>query len=147
MPVDIKAIQAEFWTTIIQPKAVLEGIEKGQKFVCETDLLLDLIRLLVRERMKEFEAFNESCLGMSSKVNFITNELCGNSPARDKNWYESVIYLPFENIEVPAPAGYDELLKCQYGNYMEFVKGGSFHNGIILDPDTPYYLFKRGINQ
>ena len=49
-------------------------------------------------------------------------------------------YLVTSKMKIPAPAGYDEILKCQYGDYMKPVKGGTWHEGIYLDPDTPYYI-------
>jgi lipopolysaccharide cholinephosphotransferase len=102
-----------------------------------------MIKLPVRERMKEFESFNEWQFGQSTKVNFISFELCNSSPSRERKWYEDIVYLPFENMQVPAPIGYEQILKCQYGDYNKFVRGGSAHEGICLDPDTPYYLYKR----
>lgn len=36
----------------------------------------------------------------------------------DKKWFEETIYLPFENTKVPAPAGYDSILRTVYGDYM-----------------------------
>ena len=38
-------------------------------------------------------------------------------PAED--WAET-IRLPFEDITVPAPAGYDRILRISYGDYMDF---------------------------
>ena len=36
-----------------------------------------------------------------------------------KEWFENVIWMPFENIEMPVPQGYDECLNIFYGkNYM-----------------------------
>ena len=34
--------------------------------------------------------------------------------------FEGTVMLPFEDIEVPAPSGYDEHLRICYGDYMEF---------------------------
>lgn len=139
----IIGMQRELWGTIVQPEAVLRSIREGQPTLCESDILLDMIKLPVRERMKEFESFNEWQFGQSTKVNFISFELCNSSPSRERKWYEDIVYLPFENMQVPAPIGYEQILKCQYGDYNKFVRGGSAHEGICLDPDTPYYLYKR----
>ena len=53
-----------------------------------------------------------------------------------------LIYVPFENINIPIPKKYDEILRNMYGNYMEFPpieKRGKWHENIIIfDPDTPY---------
>ena len=36
----------------------------------------------------------------------------------DAKWFENVVYLPFENAQIPAPVGYDEYLKMAFGDYM-----------------------------
>ena len=38
------------------------------------------------------------------------------------------IVLPFETITVTAPAGYDEILKVNYGDYMTPVRGTQAHD-------------------
>lgn len=54
-----------------------------------------------------------------------------------KEWYDDVVMLPFENIEIPAPAMYDEALKAMFGDYMIPVRGGS-------DYDYPFYGHLEG---
>ncbi len=51
--------------------------------------------------------------------------------------------VPFEFLEVPIPKGYDDILRRSYGNYMEFVKNGSYHGGITFDTDVPYTEYMR----
>ncbi|WMC93881.1 LicD family protein [Kineothrix sp. MB12-C1] len=34
-----------------------------------------------------------------------------------REWYEQVVDMPFENITLPVPIGYDEILKAKYGDY------------------------------
>jgi lipopolysaccharide cholinephosphotransferase len=36
----------------------------------------------------------------------------------DKEWFSDTIMMPFENMEIPVPCGYDEILKTTYGDYM-----------------------------
>lgn len=43
--------------------------------------------------------------------------------------YESTIEMPFENIMIPVPVGYDAILRLRYGeNYMTPVKGWGTHD-------------------
>ena len=35
--------------------------------------------------------------------------------------FADIVYLPFETIEVPAPAGYDRILTDYYGDWHKFV--------------------------
>ena len=36
----------------------------------------------------------------------------------NKEWYQEIIYLPFENISIPVPKGYHCILSKLYGDYM-----------------------------
>ena len=58
---------------------------------------------------------------------------------RKKERYQDVIYLPFENIEIPVSKDYDKILCKQYGpNYMTPVQAPSMHGGTIISPTIPY---------
>lgn len=59
-----------------------------------------------------------------------------------KKWYEKVTYLPFEWFEVPTFGDYIDYLNQRYGQWKEFVKGGSFHGDIIADTEIPYTKFR-----
>lgn len=58
--------------------------------------------------------------------------------ARKAEWLSDTVWLPFEDISLPAPAGYDELLRNQYGDYMTPVKAPSMHGSVYLDPTRDY---------
>lgn len=58
----------------------------------------------------------------------------------DKDDFINTVYMPFENIEIPVPIGYDHLLKQIYGDYMEFPpldKRQGKHD-VVFEPDIPY---------
>lgn len=58
---------------------------------------------------------------------------------RDKDWYSDTLYMPFEDISMPVPSGYDQILKKQYGDYMVPLQAPTYHGGFWkLDPETPY---------
>ncbi len=44
-----------------------------------------------------------------------------------KEWFDEVYSASFENLMFPIPSGYDEILKCMYGNYLVPVKNTSAH--------------------
>ena len=61
---------------------------------------------------------------------------------RDIKWYDSTIWMPFEDIQVPVPSGYHYILSKQYGDYMTPLKLGSNHGGFWkLDADTSYTTY------
>ena len=58
-----------------------------------------------------------------------------------REWFDGVIYMPFEFLEIPIPKGYVDLLDKFYGNWHVFVQGTSAHGGvgsIIFDTEKPY---------
>lgn len=68
----------------------------------------------------------------------------GKNHIRQKKWMETVEKLPFENIMINVPNGYDNILKVRYGDYMTPVRGTAVH-------DYPFYkiqdewLMARGL--
>lgn len=59
----------------------------------------------------------------------------------NRSCFSSVLSMPFENIMIDVPSGYLEVLDRSYGDWRKFVKGGSFHEGNIFDPDKDYTYY------
>ena len=78
---------------------------------------------------------------LSHSVSFINRYKC------KKEYFDHIVYLPFEHLQVPVPSKYHEMLTETYGDYMKFPpveQRGQWHNGtIIFDPDTPYKEFLK----
>lgn len=56
-----------------------------------------------------------------------------------KEWIADTIYMPFEDIEIPVPVGYKQILTMYYGTtYMCPVHSPTLHGSVIFDPDIPY---------
>ena len=56
-----------------------------------------------------------------------------------KIWYDNTLMLPFEDIEMPVPAGYHDVLTTLYGeNYMQPRKESSGHGELLISTDRPY---------
>lgn len=103
-------------------------------------------KLIIDAYERNLQKYSDS----TDKISLITHELF----FIKRYWaykqdLENIEYMPFENIKVPVPVNYDEVLAHMYGNYMEFppvAKRGVWHEGILeFDPDTPYkeYIKKR----
>ena len=56
----------------------------------------------------------------------------------DKHWFDEVVMLPFENIFLPCPVGYDNILRTKYGDYMVPVKEGTMHGTVLFDLNQSY---------
>lgn len=140
----IVEMKREIWMSIVEPETLLSHLHKGTKFMLDTDILYDLLELPIREKFRQFEEFCLSNFGKSKNVNYIKRTLfpTGNE-TRKKEWYSDTIYLPFENITVPVPIGYDEILKARYGDYSRYDKFSSSHSDVFMDPDTPYINYMQ----
>ena len=58
---------------------------------------------------------------------------------REKTWYSETVYLPFEDMMMPLPKEYDQILTLQYGDYMTPVKAPAYHGGfLVLSADKSY---------
>ena len=144
----IEQIQQLLWLSIVNPEAIIKAMEEGQKLYLGTDFLINHLQKNVQEKFKIFESFNRSCLEQSKKVNYLIEEIYPDEvscKSVEKDWFHDIIYLPFEHLQIPAPAEYDKILTQCYGNYHQFVQGGSAHEDIMLEPDIPYkeYFMKH----
>jgi lipopolysaccharide cholinephosphotransferase len=55
--------------------------------------------------------------------------------------FDDIISHPFEGIEVPVPCGWEDQLRIQFGNYLEYPPlkdRGVRHSDVIFDADRPY---------
>lgn len=74
-----------------------------------------------------------------SQVMRVYGDMCGKK--LKVCWYEDSVILQFEGLSVSAPKGYQELLECIYGAYMELPpveQRKACHSVIAVDIDVPY---------
>lgn len=72
-----------------------------------------------------------------TKVGELTS--LGEDKLWDKHVFEDTVMLPFENIMVPAPKGWDEFLRVSFGDdYMTPVKAPSMHGSVVFDTERSY---------
>lgn len=79
----------------------------------------------------------------SMMVFYIQNDGRYNKPLK-KDLFVSSKRVPFENVEMVIPIGFDEILKETYGDYLQFPpveKRGCWHTGVIMDPEHPYSTY------
>jgi lipopolysaccharide cholinephosphotransferase len=63
----------------------------------------------------------------------------GEEPRWPKHIFDQTIMLPFEDMEVPAPAGYHTFLTCSFGpDYMTPVQAPSQHGSVVFDTARSY---------
>lgn len=90
---------------------------------------------LAERRMSRFKAQDCECLTeLCSWYQYMVNEY-------PKSIFEKVVYLPFENAEIPAPVGYDAYLKQAFGDYMTLPpkdERAPKHEADIIDLNNSY---------
>jgi lipopolysaccharide cholinephosphotransferase len=65
--------------------------------------------------------------------------LSGTSYVYRKCIYDTTVWLDFEDLKVPAPAGWDEYLRTQYGDdYMTPCRVGTAHGELVVDAHRDY---------
>jgi lipopolysaccharide cholinephosphotransferase len=67
---------------------------------------------------------------------------------RNLSLYADTIYIPFEDIMMHVPIGYDTILRTQYGDYMKPAKAATYHGGFaFLDTEKSYKEYLPIINR
>ena len=119
-------------------------IIKVVKYILFIICYISIFRFIKLEKIEEwYENEISKYSGVCEMLSTITHsyEIIRRAEFR-KTEFNNIISMPFENIMIPVPKGYDEMLKRMYGNYMQFPPEkdrGEWHNNVIyFDPDTPY---------
>lgn len=111
-----------------QTQILRNGNERNQLW-----LLVDQIAGLFRE---------EEC----DKLTYFPTNICYRPHYYiQKEWYEKTIKMKFEQLEIPVPIGYDESLRCYYGDYMvPHYDAGRAHDYPFYK-EQEEYLRSRGL--
>ncbi len=65
----------------------------------------------------------------STEVVFMLDWICGKiQKAYPVEWFKNPVMIPFEGMLLPAPSGYDTLLKIRYGDYRTPCRNTAGHN-------------------
>lgn len=123
-----------FWTNGFNPRDFLRGLNN----------LFKKSTLDFKGKYEEYEnLFRETPLSTTEEVCSMAFDWTPfQKHRRSKHLMEEITNVPFENILMPLPKGYDEILTRQYGDYMKPAKCPSLHGTfLVLDPDKPYQFY------
>lgn len=139
----IGEMQKELWDIVTNPGGALlklkQDLVEGKRPVSQAQDLLGVMKMDIKERFRVFEEFNLAHFGETGEINYIMYEICQNNyKSMKRDWFRETLYLPFEHLQIPAPVDYDKILTRCYGDYHQWVRGGTLHENIILEPDIPY---------
>lgn len=120
-----KACGQYTWKELRKPSVlayhVMALFIKDENFLSHAYNQFDMFKSGKRVGMIPFYGYNEKCIW-------------------NKEYFDEIVELPFEDITIPCPKEYDKVLRKQYGDYMVFQKGTAVHTIAVMDPDTPYRI-------
>ena len=107
-----------FLVAAAAPERMKRAMQDNQQLPIEHDKLEKFLELPYRERGEYFDEFMSDNFFLSERIGDVRSYILTNEQiAYRLKDFDNVIYLPFEKIEVPAPAGYDSILQSFYGDW------------------------------
>lgn len=105
--------------------------------------ILNLFDYDIKKMMHEFEKTatkykNKDCAFIGPLIFLLEDKYI-----KELDWYSKVELMNFENIRIPVPCGYKEILSRQYGDYMNPVKGTALHQGLFFDTEKSYLEYRE----
>ena len=80
-----------------------------------------------RTAFREYDQFVKQYAGTDNHYVSIISWNYNKKYHRKTNWYKDTIIMPFEDISMPVPSGFNDILTQQYGDYMKPVKETTMH--------------------
>lgn len=127
------------------------ALRMQNKFIVSKNIALMLKSIIYRfmpigtfkRRYKKMENFAKTYADSASK--YVSPILLSQTPdflmrcKLRKEWFSDTIWLPFEDVMMPVPKGYHDILTHEYGDYMTPVKAPTMHGGFLaIDPYKDY---------
>lgn len=108
------------------------------------------VRFAFCDRKKRFKKFETLCKKYNeTDSRFISNvSFRGINPKTsllpfELKWFDNPTKIKFEDFYLYGPSEYDKYLRLQYGNYKEYVVGGSFHGDLFFDVFNDYTKYSH----
>ena len=133
---------------ILFPNFIKEKMAKNENVVINYEQMNKFLAMSYRNKILTFENFlsenhfeSKYCCSTGTAFSlFREPKLC------EREFFKEVVYLPFEKIEVPAPADYDKFLTVQYGDWRTPVFTHVHVQDSHYSVDIPYEEFGRKTN-
>lgn len=118
-----------------RPELIKNAMQKNQRLVVDYESLQKFMSLPYKKRCLQVEELLAKNFFMSERVGDFRSYCI--EPKRTYYQYKDFVditYLPFEKIELPAPAGYESVLTDFYGDWrkpvFKSIHGGSYSTQI-----------------
>lgn len=147
-----QGITIDIWPLVSYPDTLGEQMEYADELVelgdrWKHDVVMTYMTDMYSEE-RHLKLIDEICDAMGrfegKKSEYVGEGYCGYFIAYhqkrrsfNKIVYEKRVKLSFEGTEIYAPEGYDEVLKCYYGDYMKIPEG------MDMDVDKPSRFYRN----
>ena len=125
---------------------VKQGIAEGlEMMLCDIEemckIALDRGEMLLRQLLQLRDALGSMYAESEAEelVSATCTRIISEMPHYNKEWYAGNIYMPFQNILISVPVGYDQILKVRYGD--DYMIPKQEYNG----HDYPFYKWQDEI--
>ncbi len=138
----VTRMKRDIWDCIYNRQAILNNQNNPdiwKMFALDKGMILELVGMSYQDTMRCFEDFCNSHFYDTDILRSWSSEVMGNLHKHyERAWFDETIYMPFCDMMVPVPAGYEKILEMEYGDWKTPVMGGSLHDGLTIDPDISY---------
>lgn len=140
---ELRAYQMELYALAMQEPQYREAMAAGAPLVIAPAERERILNMPLRERFRLYEDFQLAHFDDSQRVNFYPQEFPGRQMTLTKELFAHTIPLPFEETTVTVPAEYETAVQIYYpGNWRQFFRGDSTHEGLIFSPDISYRTYQ-----
>lgn len=104
------------------PEFIKKAIADNKKFFIPHEKLLKFLQLPFKKRALQYDAFALKNFTRTPYVSETKYHSTNGKKIKLKTAdFDNIVYLPFENIELPAPANYDSVLTDFYGDWHKMI--------------------------
>lgn len=140
---ELRACQMELYALAMQEPQYREAMAAGAPLVIAPAERERILNMPLRERFRLYEDFQLAHFDDSQRVNYYPQEFPGRQMTLTKELFAHTRPLPFEETTVTVPAEYETAVQIYYpGNWRQFIRGDSTHEGLIFSPDISYRAYQ-----
>ena len=137
----------EFMDTMYDYPTLVRRVQSGGKTVNDWEVIDALYRLPdAKSKFKFVNVYATALFNQSSNVAWIQNTMDKECDSFKKDFFRETVYLPFENVELPAPIDYENFLTARYGDWRTPLNDGQNKIGFVHSADIPWRKFLAQVN-
>jgi len=130
-------IAKELFYATIAPDKVRQAVQNKENFLNPYDTILSFLNLPYKMRAQQLDRFLAKNYFESPYVSELAYQtIRQRRRAYKAKSFKDVVYLPFETIEIPAPADYDATLTDDFGDWHKMIRTDGHLNTYSVD--IPY---------